>query len=348
MHNIEHQNRLLNQKLEESYVKVLEEKYQKMFNTMAEINIERIPGSRIQDLTEHLTPKSIFDDTKEYEKGRNLVYFYEEKLTRKRVALKHFPNLTHDSIRAAIEEFKNMLRCCCSDYVVTPFKLAYQDTNLAILMEYGGEALQKYWELKEWQDKLKNIDDIIQTFLKLANGLKAIHDENIYHGDIKPQNILINGDDIRYSDFGAAVQFESVQAFFATRRTYSNIHEYTLSYMAPEAAYPIHNKKELKHVKFDLLDVYSLTLTMFSLITQHYLSDSVVQKNKNVDILNPEKYDKFLGYIERELAKRLPTQGSKKGKEVKKIIMEGLVLLPQDRIKLSEMIRSLEAVMKLK
>ena len=244
MHNIDHQNQILNKQLDGSYAKELEDKYEKMFNKMAEINIETLPGSDIKDLSNYLAPKIIYEDTKEYEMGKNRVDFYEVRLTKKKVALKRLPDLDPESIQPAIEEFKNMLKCCCSEYVVTPFKLAFQDTNLAILMEYGGVSLQKYWESDEWQNKLKNIDDIIETFLKLANGLKAIHNENIYHGDIKPPNILINGENILYSDFGAAIQFQSPQDFFATKKMYSTIREYTLSYMAPEAAYPIELHKK--------------------------------------------------------------------------------------------------------
>ena len=84
-------------------------------------------------------------------------------------------------------------------------------------------------------------------------------------------------------------------------------------------------------------------MTMWSLITKNFLANkNIQQKNKNVDSHNSQQYDKFLVYIGHELDGALPRKDIKKKDEIQEIIMKGLALLPQDRIKLSKMIKELK------
>lgn len=72
-------------------------------------------------------------------------------------------------------------------------------------------------------------DAVIRKFMmQLCEGIKYCHSHRVLHRDLKPQNLLINGDgNLKLADFGLA------RAFGVPLRTYT--HEVvTLWYRAPE------------------------------------------------------------------------------------------------------------------
>ncbi|KAK6541475.1 hypothetical protein TWF694_007284 [Orbilia ellipsospora] len=97
--------------------------------------------------------------------------------------------------------------------------------------------------------------------LDIAEGVKAIHQLGIIHGDIKPRNILIFKDDqfgqvAKIGDFGSAIILEEV-------RGQVNLTEGTPSWQAPECDNAI-NKEDLPQVDF-----YSLGLTLANLLSRN-------------------------------------------------------------------------------
>ena len=71
-----------------------------------------------------------------------------------------------------------------------------------IVMEYiTGKNLEEY--IKERNEKPIE-SEVIKFALQLATGLKFLHDNNIAHYDLKPENVMINVDDdiVKIIDFG--------------------------------------------------------------------------------------------------------------------------------------------------
>ncbi len=56
----------------------------------------------------------------------------------------------------------------------------------------------------------KTIKEISLIFLDILEGVKFLHSKNICHGDIKPQNILINEKQVKLTDFGTSKFIENV------------------------------------------------------------------------------------------------------------------------------------------
>ncbi|KAG8530691.1 uncharacterized protein KY384_004046 [Bacidia gigantensis] len=65
-------------------------------------------------------------------------------------------------------------------------------------------------------------------FTSLAKGLAYIHCSSIVHGDIKPSNVLIKGDNILLSDFGSST-------LLANNVSSNGCNDFTPKYAAPEA-----------------------------------------------------------------------------------------------------------------
>jgi len=82
--------------------------------------------------------------------------------------------------------------------VVQVFEVVERDDDLAIAMEFvDGEDLQAYYERSPpWRE-------VIRLVLDAARGLAAAHAQGIVHRDVKPHNVLLDGDGrARVADFG--------------------------------------------------------------------------------------------------------------------------------------------------
>lgn len=93
-----------------------------------------------------------------------------------------------------------------------------------------------------------NDSRISAIFSRILNGVQYAHQKGVIHRDLKPRNILLNGDeDVVVSDFGLGRVIDSN----STRNTLSGDLLGTFFYMAPEQ---FHNAKDAT----ELSDIYSL------------------------------------------------------------------------------------------
>lgn len=100
-----------------------------------------------------------------------------------------------------------------------------------------------------------NQHTLIDWLYQLCQGLAAIHAQNIYHNDIKPENIIIdNNNNPVLIDFGNAVSDKN-----KTHQSY--LHAVTPAYSAPEQ----HAKKLSEMGAWT--DIYGLGATMYHCIT---------------------------------------------------------------------------------
>ena len=154
------------------------------------------------------------------------------------------------------EEFVNKFKSeatACKDIrhknVVSAYDVVDEDNLHYIVMEYiEGITLNKFIKDK---GKLSN-EETINISLQIANGLSAAHKKGIIHRDIKPQNIVINKDNIvKITDFGIA------RAITSTTKNISVIG--TVHYISPE---------QVRNTKVDFRsDIYSFGCTMYEMIT---------------------------------------------------------------------------------
>jgi serine/threonine protein kinase/formylglycine-generating enzyme required for sulfatase activity len=135
-----------------------------------------------------------------------------------------------------------------------------QDFNSGILylvMEFV-EGYSVADLIKDKTDALAE-EEALELIIGACKGLRAAHQQNIVHRDIKPDNIMIRGRDkvVKVADMGLAKAIGD-QDEVSVSRTESVIG--TPAYMAPEQA------RDSKHVDLRA-DIYSMGATLFHMTT---------------------------------------------------------------------------------
>jgi len=123
-----------------------------------------------------------------------------------------------------VREIAALTRARENSHVVTLHDIYLTNNHVAIVMELGGSDL--------WQWLYKKVDtfDKFQMSIHICRAVASLHDVGIVHRDIKPQNILVNGDTgIKIIDFGLCKIEMSGES---SHTTYTTLQ--TLWYRAPE------------------------------------------------------------------------------------------------------------------
>lgn len=139
--------------------------------------------------------------------------------------------------------------------------------------------------------------------VQILKGLCHVHGYNIVHGDIKPQNILINPRGVaKLVDFGASRQIEDV--FVSTKG------QGTWLYMAPEVAF------DRKRGLFN--DLYSVGVVMYEMVTGTTPYQNPFEMLSGHQLVRPREHNKhtppeleriILRALEPNLARRYQTCG---------------------------------------
>src|SRR5919205_1214125 len=185
--------------------------------------------------------------------GMSSVYRAHDRLLERDVALK----ILHEQFTRDddyVERFRREARSVAQlthPNIVTVIDRGEQDGRQFIVFEYvDGENLK---ELVEREGPLP-AHEVIELGLQVARGLAFAHENGLVHRDVKPQNVLLDGDGrAKVTDFGIARSLD-VQGV-----TQSGTVLGTSNYIAPEQARgePVDQTT----------DVYSLGVVLFELLT---------------------------------------------------------------------------------
>lgn len=111
-----------------------------------------------------------------------------------------------------------------------------------IRMEYADDLKSYYGDSKI------SHEDVVKMAIDICSALELLEQNNIVHGDIKPNNIFVSDEGFKLGDFGSATKLGSCD----------RISFGTVNYMAPEVC-----RKEAVSYSTDL---YSLGLVMYKLL----------------------------------------------------------------------------------
>jgi WD40 repeat protein len=141
------------------------------------------------------------------------------------VAVKELRPTTSETMQKQFKREALMLASFKHPYIVQLHGVNFSD-KMRIIMEYvSGGSLQS---LLDKQTQPFAITQQCRYALDIAYGLAFIHDSQILHLDLKPDNILVCADGrLKITDFGTSLLHEQVNQTVANQRG-------TRSYMAPE------------------------------------------------------------------------------------------------------------------
>ncbi|KAM0675367.1 hypothetical protein GVAV_001193 [Gurleya vavrai] len=107
-------------------------------------------------------------------------------------------------IKNEIAIMKKMLPC---ENVVKYIDFFEDDEKANFVLEYlNGFNLQREWyERHVHKNKPMTFDEIKKIMLQIINGLMNLHKQNIYHVDLKPENIILTNEKVFLIDFGCSV-----------------------------------------------------------------------------------------------------------------------------------------------
>lgn len=109
---------------------------------------------------------------------------------------------------------------------------------------------------------------ILSIYLQILEGVSYLHKLGMSHGDIKPQNILIAGDQPKLTDFGSSLLPEEM--YTRTRENGG-----TILYSAPELAGITHRGQDRSQIFKG--DIYSLGVLLYHLVTSRLPHDTLSQ-----------------------------------------------------------------------
>jgi predicted ATPase/transcriptional regulator with GAF, ATPase, and Fis domain len=132
----------------------------------------------------------------------------------------------------------------------------HQGRTVLILKDPGGECLDRVLERN--QGRPLDLTRFLRIAIALTKALGQVHGQGLIHKDIKPANVLVDGDDnVWLTGFGIASQLPHERQAPAPPEIIAG----TLAYMAPEQTGRMNRSIDTRS------DLYSLGVTFYQMLT---------------------------------------------------------------------------------
>jgi eukaryotic-like serine/threonine-protein kinase len=188
--------------------------------------------------------------------GMSSVYRAHDRLLDRKVALKvlHEQYSEDDDY---VERFRREARAVASlshpNIVGVIDRGEHADRQFIVFEYVEGDNLKRMIERRGPAP----VETALELGVQMARALSFAHQNGLIHRDVKPQNVLLNGDGhAKVTDFGIARSLDMQRGMTQTGTVLG-----TSDYIAPEQA-------QGQHVD-DHTDVYSLGVVLFELLTGH-------------------------------------------------------------------------------
>jgi len=185
--------------------------------------------------------------------------------------------------------------------IIKPIELKPYEHGLALILEdFGGQPLKQYINSQK-----TNLINFLQIASQLAQILGELHQNQIIHKDIKPQNILIKPEtrQIKLIDFSIATRLEKENPTISN----PNYIEGTLAYMSPEQTGRMNRSIDYR------TDFYSLGITFYEMLAGQLPFNSndpmelvhchIAKQPTSLNQLNPEIPKAVVDIVMKLLAK---------------------------------------------
>ena len=174
------------------------------------------------------------------------------------------------------EKYNNILKILYkidNEYIIKYYYSFEENDSFNIVMEYGGDTnLKQFIHAHKAKANLIGEKLIENIIIQICLGLKEIHDNNIIHRDLTPDNIFIDENNkIKIGDFG-------ISKILTASNKYANSTVGKYKYFAPELVKgEKHNNK---------IDIYSLGCIIYELFTlsEYYVDTKIDGKEGKINL----------------------------------------------------------------
>ena len=192
-----------------------------------------------------------------------IVYLANQKSLNRQVALKVLRyTVVGEQATKRFEREAELVATLRHANIVPIYTTGKQDGSHYLAMRLVAGPSLSQWSAE--QDIDRDPKQIARWGAQVAHALAHAHQRDVIHRDVKPSNLLIEGDHVWLSDFGLARRFDDL------RMSMTGAMLGTPNYMSPEQAAPA------RHPIDHRSDIYSLGATLFELLTRRcvYLADT--------------------------------------------------------------------------
>lgn len=191
-----------------------------------------------------------------YSSVNTVVYRGNRLQTQQPVILKllHKEYPTHQEIAKFKQQYEIVKNLNISG-VVKPYSCEHYQNSLVLVFEdFGGQSLYKVISYQQLE-----VVDFLCIAVQLAETIGQLHQLNIIHKDIKPQNIIINPEtkQVKITDFSIASLLPQENPTINN----ANCLEGTLAYMSPEQTGRMNRSLDYR------TDFYSLGISFYEMLT---------------------------------------------------------------------------------
>lgn len=113
-----------------------------------------------------------------------------------------------EQLRDFVEEIKLVASCSNCENVVSVYEELEENGTAYMIMEFlEGITLKEWLAEQKKEDKNVPMDFALKITKSVGNALMVLHEKNLWHLDISPDNIMLldGGEKIKLIDFGAAM-----------------------------------------------------------------------------------------------------------------------------------------------
>lgn len=258
--------------------------------------------------------------TKELGKGScAVVKLATHKITKEKFAIKIYTKefLLDPQKRNIVKNEINILKQLDNEYIMKLYEEIDTPNYLYLVLEYiNGIPLIDI--LKNEKSGYLSQKRAIKLMVQIIKGITYLHDKNIYHRDIKLENILVmKNDTIKIIDFGFSVK--------CNKDSYQKLFCGTPSYMAPELL----NKE--KYIPY-YSDIWSLGVLFYSMLYGRFPFD---QNDKYFQDEDDDIFEKIT-VIELNFYDEIKVDDN-----IKNLFKKIFVAEPTERITLNEILESI-------
>ncbi|UCH94147.1 MAG: serine/threonine-protein kinase PknK, partial [Candidatus Aminicenantes bacterium] len=205
----------------------------------------KIAGHVVQEILHQGKNFTVYRSIKENETAPCILKVLDKKTTHKLKITQTLKNEYH------------FLEQIDSEYVIKAFDwIEDKDRAVIVLEDINGIPLKD--EIKKQGFSFK-LEPFIELALQMANGLAAIHGQNIIHKDINPTNIIWNSrtNSLKIIDFNIASKFDTKTSYLGNPEKLQG----TLPYISPEQTGRVNRRVDMRS------DLYSVGVTFYEMLT---------------------------------------------------------------------------------